>query len=162
MRRVSRDRGFLISLLFNMAFRAEWALIGIVLLIVHHFFEKVPLWTGLVAFTVWFLISFLVTLLLSTANRLGNHKDPVRENKNPYSVKSVPMQKSNAPDKEDDPRMCPCCHKFRFDEVGKYEICSVCGWEDDPLQRRDPDLKGGANTLSLNESRHNYLTGKEK
>ena len=84
MRRVSRDRGFLISLLFNMAFRVEWAVIGIVLLIVHHFFEKVPLWTGLVAFAVWFLISFLVTLLLSTANRLGNHKDPVRENKNPF------------------------------------------------------------------------------
>jgi rubrerythrin len=37
-----------------------------------------------------------------------------------------------------------------------YEICPVCGWEDDPVQRRDPDFAGGANTLSLNEARREY------
>ena len=161
MRRVSHGHGFLISMLFNMAFRPEWPVLAAILFILRKFFQRIPLWCGFAALGIWVGIALLVTLTLSLANRLGNVKDPVRENKNPYSVKSVPMQKSNAPDKEDDPRMCPCCHKFRFDEVGKYEICSVCGWEDDPLQRRDPDLKGGANTLSLNEARHNYLTGKE-
>ena len=161
MRRVSHGHGFLISMLFNMAFRPEWPVLAAILFILRKIFPVIPLWCGFAALGIWIGIALLVTLTLSLANRLGNVKDPVRENKNPYSVKSVPMQKSNAPDKEDDPRMCPCCHKFRFDEVGKYEICSVCGWEDDPLQRRDPDLKGGANTLSLNEARHNYLTGKE-
>jgi len=162
MRRVSRDRGFLISLLFNMAFRVEWAVIGIVLLIVHHFFEKVPLWAGLAAFAIWFLISFFVTLLLSTANRLGNHKDPVRENKNPYSVKSVPMGRSENDVSSEDERLCPCCHKYRFDEVGKYEICPICGWEDDPIARKDPSFAGGANKMSLNEARSVFLNKKKE
>ena len=47
---------------------------------------------------------------------------------------------------------CPVCGKHLFDEIGGYEICPVCGWEDDPVQRRDPDFKGGANRLSLNEA----------
>ena len=53
-------------------------------------------------------------------------------------------------------RICPCCGKYHFEEKGAYEICPVCGWEDDPLQRREPDLAGGANTLSLNDARRKY------
>jgi hypothetical protein len=36
---------------------------------------------------------------------------------------------------------------------GTFEICGVCGWEDDDAQFRDPDLRGGANEKSLNETR---------
>jgi hypothetical protein len=39
---------------------------------------------------------------------------------------------------------------------GTYEICSVCGWEDDPVQANEPDYKGGANSVSLNEARENF------
>ena len=48
---------------------------------------------------------------------------------------------------------CPVCGKHYFDEAGSYEICPACGWEDDPVQRRDPDYIGGANEMSLNEAR---------
>ncbi|MCR5769079.1 MAG: EAL domain-containing protein [Lachnospiraceae bacterium] len=47
---------------------------------------------------------------------------------------------------------CPVCGQTVFTEAGKYEICDVCGWEDDPMQRGDPNLAGGANKLSLNDS----------
>ena len=53
-------------------------------------------------------------------------------------------------------RICPCCGQHYFREKGAYEICPVCGWEDDPLQRKDPDFAGGANTVSLNEARKKY------
>jgi hypothetical protein len=33
----------------------------------------------------------------------------------------------------------------------------VCWWEDDPVQFRNADYRGGANTLSLNEARANFL-----
>ena len=59
------------------------------------------------------------------------------------------------PAAEDD-RLCPCCGQHTFDEKGAYEICPVCGWEDDPVQRREPDFEGGANSLSLNEARRKY------
>lgn len=49
--------------------------------------------------------------------------------------------------------LCPCCGKHSFAEAGGYEICPVCGWEDDPKQRRDENLAGGANELSLKEAR---------
>ncbi|MCR5321958.1 MAG: EAL domain-containing protein [Lachnospiraceae bacterium] len=47
---------------------------------------------------------------------------------------------------------CPVCGRTLFEQTGKYEICEVCGWEDDPVQLKDPDLAGGANKMSLNES----------
>lgn len=51
---------------------------------------------------------------------------------------------------------CPCCEAKVFSARGKYEICSVCGWEDDPVQLSKPDYVGGANTLSLNQARQEW------
>ncbi|WP_420493082.1 CPCC family cysteine-rich protein [Serratia fonticola] len=52
---------------------------------------------------------------------------------------------------------CPCCGKNTIGELGSYEICTVCGWEDDPVQSEDPDFAGGANTPSLNEAKRDFL-----
>ncbi len=60
-----------------------------------------------------------------------------------------------------DELLCPVCRRGRFEEKGGWEICEVCGWEDDPVQRRDPDLTGGANHLSLHQARLAYLAANE-
>lgn len=52
---------------------------------------------------------------------------------------------------------CPVCGKYTFQSgPGSYEICPVCGWEDDKAQYKDPTLKGGANRLSLKEYKEQY------
>jgi len=52
---------------------------------------------------------------------------------------------------------CPCCGYRTLDDApGCFDICPVCYWEDDNIQRDDPDYKGGANDISLNEARENY------
>ena len=56
-------------------------------------------------------------------------------------------------------KKCPCCGKYEFEEIDFYEVCPICGWEDDPLQRDDPDYEGGANELSLNQHRAKYESG---
>lgn len=48
---------------------------------------------------------------------------------------------------------CPCCGNYTLGEERCYEICPICNWEDDPIQFEDPNFKGGANSLSLNEAR---------
>ncbi|MBV9571711.1 MAG: hypothetical protein JO056_10770 [Alphaproteobacteria bacterium] len=49
------------------------------------------------------------------------------------------------------------CRHRPLSERGAYEICKVCGWEDDPAQSADhPDLAGGANRESLNAARANW------
>ncbi|MDR5818824.1 MULTISPECIES: CPCC family cysteine-rich protein [unclassified Caballeronia] len=48
---------------------------------------------------------------------------------------------------------CPCCDSVTLSDRGNYEICAVCGWEDDPVQSDDPTFAGGANQSSLNEAR---------
>lgn len=60
-----------------------------------------------------------------------------------------------------DAQICPVCGKYYFTEKNAYEICPVCGWEDDKLQRREPDFKGGANRMSLTEAIRDYRGGKE-
>jgi Cysteine-rich CPCC len=53
---------------------------------------------------------------------------------------------------------CPCCDSLTLSEPpsGSFEICPVCRWEDDGLQFRDMDYRGGANRPSLREARANY------
>ena len=51
---------------------------------------------------------------------------------------------------------CPCCGARTISEIGAYEICDVCGWEDDPVQSADPDYAGGANAESLNTARRKW------
>lgn len=47
---------------------------------------------------------------------------------------------------------CPSCGFLIFeDPPGNYDICSLCGWEDDAVQLASPGLRGGANGGSLKE-----------
>jgi hypothetical protein len=41
-------------------------------------------------------------------------------------------------------------------EIGSFEICQVCFWEDDGVQFDDPDYEGGANKVSLRQARENF------
>lgn len=53
---------------------------------------------------------------------------------------------------------CPACGFEVFDEPpGSYDICGVCGWEDDHVQLRHPCLRGGANKQSLWEFQQEVL-----
>ncbi len=51
---------------------------------------------------------------------------------------------------------CPCCGALSLDEENNFDICSLCDWEDDPLQKKKPDLGGGANLMSLNEAKEYF------
>lgn len=54
---------------------------------------------------------------------------------------------------------CPCCGYLVFSEPpGTYEICPVCGWEDDLSQLRFPGEGGGANGSSLMEAQSAFAT----
>ena len=57
---------------------------------------------------------------------------------------------------------CPCCGRKRIEKLGDYEICDVCGWEDDPTQSKDPDVAGGANEMSLKEARAAWRKAKKQ
>ncbi|MDF9801431.1 hypothetical protein OKW21_006740 [Catalinimonas alkaloidigena] len=52
---------------------------------------------------------------------------------------------------------CPCCGYIILSEPpGSYEICGICGWEDDAVQLANPCTKGGANSQSLDEGQSNF------
>lgn len=53
---------------------------------------------------------------------------------------------------------CPCCRYLTLEEEppGTFDICPVCGWEDDDVQFRDADFEGGANVMSLTQARENF------
>ncbi|HIS53232.1 MAG TPA: hydrolase [Candidatus Onthomonas avicola] len=54
---------------------------------------------------------------------------------------------------------CPCCGFYTFEQrpCGNYGICPVCFWEDDPIQLKNKNYEGGANTVSLLQARRNFL-----
>jgi hypothetical protein len=49
---------------------------------------------------------------------------------------------------------CPCCGYLT--SPGDWEVCPVCCWENDPVQRGEPDLAGGANRVSLRQGQRNF------
>ena len=55
---------------------------------------------------------------------------------------------------------CPCCGYLTFEEEppGTFDICPVCGWEDDEVQCCNPGYEGGANSVSLDQARENFST----
>ena len=53
---------------------------------------------------------------------------------------------------------CPCCRSLTLSDPGGFEICPVCGWEDDGQDDSDADVvRGGPNGhLSLTDARRGY------
>ena len=53
---------------------------------------------------------------------------------------------------------CPACgfHVLAAG-YGSYEICQICGWEDDGVQLANPTSSGGANKQSLAEAQAETL-----
>lgn len=54
---------------------------------------------------------------------------------------------------------CSCCSflTLRSSKTGSYEVCPVCFWEDDPVQKEDIDYTGGANQVSLSVARNSFI-----
>jgi len=52
---------------------------------------------------------------------------------------------------------CPCCEHLSIEE--EWDICPICFWENDPVMSQENwlDTSIGANHVSLNEARRNYL-----
>lgn len=53
------------------------------------------------------------------------------------------------------PKKCPCCNEGIIEE--RYDICDICGWEDDKIQNLDRSFAGGANKLSLIDHCREYF-----
>jgi len=53
---------------------------------------------------------------------------------------------------------CECCGYNTLNEKpnGTYQICSICFWEDEPIQSADLNYEGGANRVSLIQAKRNF------
>ena len=56
---------------------------------------------------------------------------------------------------------CKCCGKNTLSVDSLFDICENCGWQDDAVQNDNPDYKGGANQMSLNEAKEAYKKGEK-
>ena len=54
---------------------------------------------------------------------------------------------------------CPCCGYYTIDSRDEVvtEICEVCLWQYDEVAHANPDNNIGANKVSLNEAKENYI-----
>ncbi len=56
---------------------------------------------------------------------------------------------------------CPVCGNYEFERENNFEICAVCGWENDGIQMDDPDEEDCANEMSLNQARTAWTKGQK-
>jgi hypothetical protein len=52
---------------------------------------------------------------------------------------------------------CPVCDYQSLPIRGNWDVCAVCGWKSDPVQEAVPDEPVGANGVSLNQARQNFV-----
>lgn len=69
------------------------------------------------------------------------------------------FQKKFVEGKPDDEEVCPVCGTRSV--VKEFGKCIECGWKVDDRQTADPDMKNGANKMSLNEAREDWEKGDE-
>ena len=85
MRKTHRSSSFLVCLLINILLNIEWAIPGVVLLVLH-FVLDISIWYSIGAFALWILIILLWMLVMNWAAKCSNEPKPEKPNKNPYSV----------------------------------------------------------------------------
>lgn len=69
------------------------------------------------------------------------------------------FQKKFVEGKPDNEEVCPVCGTRSV--VKEFGKCIECGWKVDDRQTADPDMKNGANKMSLNEAREAWKKGDE-
>lgn len=54
---------------------------------------------------------------------------------------------------------CSCCGFFTLSNKpdNTFQLCPICYWEDDGVQLYDPTYEGGANRVSLNRAKVNFV-----
>lgn len=86
MRKISQIGRFILRLLINMLLNLEWTIPAWVLLALHFWLGISIKWfIGALAF--WIISRIVDMWFIDWAVFCGNHKDPPKENKNPYSKK---------------------------------------------------------------------------
>jgi hypothetical protein len=88
----------------------------------------------------------------------GPNARSLNENKQDYLAKfQAEIAYANAMESQAlKPHLCPVCQEHMFEDSGAFEICPICGWDDDGLMEHQPDLAEGANDLSLLEYRQRW------
>lgn len=67
-------------------------------------------------------------------------------------------QIDTAPNRQSDLYPCPCCGYFMFSGVpDTYEICEMCGWEDNQVQLVFPFDASGPNGVCLYDMQRNFM-----
>lgn len=58
---------------------------------------------------------------------------------------------------------CSCCEYLTLSEKGEYDICRLCGWEDDGTLPSENEKYSSVNACTLQESKDKFLKSfKEK
>ncbi len=87
MKQADPSRGFLLCFLANLVLHFWWGVASLILLILH-FWMDISLLFAWAAFAFWGIQSMILTAIAYWANRCGQERDPVKQNKNPYSAKT--------------------------------------------------------------------------
>jgi cold shock CspA family protein len=53
--------------------------------------------------------------------------------------------------------LCPVCGASNGGDAGKYDICEMCEWEDDPVQRDDSAAFGANGSTTLSDARTTWI-----
>lgn len=71
----------------------------------------------------------------------GKNNKSIKEYKNLYKKQIVKDKDFNflKSNHKKEPHFCPVCGKHEFKDRNSFEICPVCGWQDDDVMESEPE-----------------------
>lgn len=87
MKKADPSQGFFLCFLMNLILHFWWGAAALILLILH-FWLQIPWFFSWAASVIWGVQSLVLTAIAYWVNQSGQERNPVRENKNPYSAKT--------------------------------------------------------------------------
>ncbi len=96
------------------------------------------------------------TIIKKEFYKKENTPYPINLTKNVIEVLRTPEDYKKYMTGKNKKYKCPCCGYYTLSEVDSFEVCPVCYWEDDPIQRGNDEYTGGANEICLKSAKKNY------
>lgn len=93
-------------------------------------------------------------------NTIGNRNNKtINELKHEYQNKLKENPKYNYDEETSKPVLhkCPICGEYEFKDECSYDICPICGWEDDGTEEANFDDYSDANATNINNAKKAFF-----
>lgn len=93
-------------------------------------------------------------IFLSINDQIKEYEENIKSDPNYYSKAHY--------DDTNEPHMCPVCGEYKFPDFASFDICPICGWEDNGVDLDDENGGWGTNGKTIFQVKKEFEEKRKK